>query len=389
MVIYLDTDIAVNSEILKDHPLPGPIILEYIFGAWETSILGKTYNRELYERPKVIKQMAVAQYWELIEKWRVPTQYQVFKWARDLVRHIIAMHESFNTPLGEIYDNPNWLFGALDAMTGFCKDFDPHKAAEDYTTVMRETEGAESEKVRAAITDFLGLFEQSKTKRFDIRNSNMEVIRGLAHQIAYNVRENLLPLFDKGQNVIEKFIGRAYKDRFYQDGLGGDTDSWLRYPSNYWAQSLKLIPESVTSVRMSTDPATLRPEQLAAIQEIVFYSYAPGSSQLNRVTDEYINHVDHNQITMAQANYIIPEIKQINIADLSEKHTIENFNLKQIQRILQDDSSEEGEPMVIDNEGTVVAPKKSTEDAKSDDKTSNQTLLLLAGAAVVCAIAFR
>ena len=388
MVIYLDTDIAVNSEILKDHPIPGPIILEYYYGVFNETILGATYNGREYKRPKVIKHMAISQYWDLIDNWRVPTQYDVFTWARDIIRHIIAMNESFNTSLGILADNPNELFTSLRQMTSFCKDFDPDLAADEYGETYQKTGGTPSEKVRTAIGSFYAMFEQSKTKRVDIRASNLELIRTLSHIVAYNVVQELVPMHEKGKKVIERILSSAYEDRFFQDGLGTDTIPWLRYPSNFWAQKLQLIPESVSSVRMTTtDPTSLTREQVRAIREIIFYGYTPNFSQLGKVTSDYVANIDSNQTTMKQAGYVIPEIDQISIEGLSEKHTLEDFNLDQIKLILQGEGSSEDSddddprPMVID------APK-STEEAKTDSKKGGQTLILLAVAAAVLAIAF-
>ena len=98
MVVYMDTDTALNINILKDHPIPGPIILEYFYGNFNTKILDVTYGSDNYARPKVGIDVSITQYWTLINSWRFPTQYTVFKWVRDMIRHIICLHEIFSTP---------------------------------------------------------------------------------------------------------------------------------------------------------------------------------------------------------------------------------------------------------------------------------------------------
>ena len=271
MVVYMDTDTALNINILKARPIPGPIILEYFYGNFKSEILDVTYGSENYARPQVGIDVSIHQYWSLINSWRFPTQYTVFKWVRDMIRHIICMHERFNTLLGPL-ENPEFMFGHLKQMTGFVQDFDEDNAKEMYALVLRESG------IRVAVRDVLALFEKSKIRRVDIREANPEFIRVLNAHIAHNVQSQLISLnLQEKVDVPGVILSERYRDAFYKDGLGQDTNRWLRYPSNFWAKGTRMLADNLS-------PATIR-KHLAVLEE-KGYLRQPHTSAGRIPTDE-------------------------------------------------------------------------------------------------------
>ena len=77
-------------------------------------------------------------------------------------------------------------------------------------------------------------------------------------------------------------------------------------------------------------------------------------------------------------------INSVDVQELNRKKKFEAFNLAQVQRMLYDDSESEEEY----DEATRIQEEVHPEEIKKSEKTTNQTLILLAGAAVVCAVAF-
>ena len=241
--------------------------------------------------------------------------------------------------------------------------------------------------VRVAVRDVLALFEKSKIRRVDIREANPEFLRVLNGHIAHNVQSQLVSLnLQEKVDVPGVILSERYRDAFYKDGLGEDTNRWLRYPSNFWAKGTRMLADNLSPARIQFDPDALSVPRKEAIQKIILYSSV--SHALERMTNAYL--VDESGYDPGETNVHTMIDLGDNSALNQEGTVMEDFNRQQIEAVLSgvdlDPASDSEDVEMVVVEGKVVAPEKSPKEAK---ETNNQTLLLLAGAAAVLAVTFR
>ena len=95
----LTTDDLIAKFVLRDNPLQGPIILDYLTAGEQGPDLVSICFREdgdvVFPRKELSMVAAAENYWRIVSKWNNPTRSAIYGWIRDLCRHTIAMDELF------------------------------------------------------------------------------------------------------------------------------------------------------------------------------------------------------------------------------------------------------------------------------------------------------
>ena len=380
MVVYMNTDSALNTCVLRTHPIPGPIITQYVYGKFKPTIIEINYRHGAsHTRGTVPDAVAEKEFWGLVNTYRFPSKYDVFRWARDMCRHIICMSKFFNGELGPLTDG-NFMLSGLRKLTGCFDDFDAKTCEQNYAALYENTVIKDDtevyKKAAAAVSSILSKFNKHKEEVVDIRSMDTELLLVLNRHICEVFQKTVIKLHRKGKPVQRVITSQAYEDALFVDGFGRDVEHWFRFPSVFYNNEVHLLESNKQVAHFTFKTEELSDERIESLQTLIFYSQPinPQGKNLNKM------------LVAFKGGDLQRTINSVDVQELNRKKKFEAFNLAQVQRMLYDDSESEDEDDF--DEAARIQEEVHPEEIKKSEKTTNQTLILLAGAAVVCAVAF-
>ena len=406
MTANLTFDEAMLEIVLPSNPLRGPIMMDYLnHGDFRVGLVDQSYEDDTDHFWRMDNMSrSINSFWRIVRTWVTPTCDDMYTWIRDLCKHIIVMHELFETGLG-VMGRPDILMDTLELMTGFVEGFNPLTAAQEYKTVL------EQENVRTALVYLLSLVRVGKN-RVDIRDCNTEFITVLYKQICGTVKNVLIP-WQRQQKVDmpERERSEGYQRRLYTEqgnvpNSGPEGSDFLQFPGCIYNKGLEQPNDSLVKLPESAfqEPSeSLSANQASIDTALMFYSNVDNRlrGEFNNVVAAYVDgatsytgepiHNNHGQWN----TYL----------QRSDHQQMERVNYKALRRLfagtweqvkLAPDKEEDvamvesaGIPGIAALQAGIKAKSgtKTKADATKKEKTSNNTvfLLLAAGAAVAYA----
>ena len=407
MTANLTFDEAMLEIVLPCNPLRGPIMMDYLnHGDFRVGLVDQSYEDDTDHFWRMDNMSrSINSFWRIVRTWVTPTCDDMYTWIRDLCKHIIVMHELFETGLG-VMGRPDILMDTLELMTGFVENIIPLTAAQEYKAVL------EGENVRAALVYLLSMVRVGKN-RVDIRNCNTEFIKVLYKQVCGTVKNVLIPWQRQGKvDMPERERSEAYQRRLYTEqgnvpNSGPEGSSFLQFPGCIYNKGLEQPNESLVKLPETAfqEPSeSLSANQASIATALMFYSNIDNRlrGEFNNVVAAYVDgatsytgepiHNNHGQWNTYLRR--------------SDHQQMERVNYKALRRLfagtweqvkLAPDKEEDvamvesaGIPGIAALQAGIKAKEGGTKtkaEATKKEKTSNNTvfLLLAAGAAVAYA----
>ena len=139
MTANLTFDEAMLEIVLPCNPLRGPIMMDYLnHGDFRVGLVDQSYEDDTDHFWRMDNMSrSINSFWRIVRTWVTPTCDDMYTWIRDLCKHIIVMHELFETGLG-VMGRPDILMDTLELMTGFVENINPLEAAREYKAVLEQ-----------------------------------------------------------------------------------------------------------------------------------------------------------------------------------------------------------------------------------------------------------
>ena len=208
----LTLDDAMRYIVLPCNPLRGPIMMDYLNqGEFIPGLVDQSYADDT-NHFWGLRNMndSINSFWRIVKTWVTPTCDDVYTWIRELCKHIIVLHEMYDTDLGPLNDPP-FLIGSLALMNGYVDDFVTQEVTAAYKSVL-EGDGA-----RSAL-EYLLTNVRVGENRVDMRSANPEFLAVAYKHICGIVHQTLIPWHQRGEiDGPKREKGEAYQRRLYTD----------------------------------------------------------------------------------------------------------------------------------------------------------------------------
>ena len=134
MTANLTFDEAMLEIVLPCNPLRGPIMMDYLnHGDFRVGLVDQSYEDDTDHFWRMDNMSrSINSFWRIVRTWVTPTCDDMYTWIRDLCKHIIVMHELFETGLG-VMGRPDILMASLELMTGFVENIMQRKSTRLYS----------------------------------------------------------------------------------------------------------------------------------------------------------------------------------------------------------------------------------------------------------------
>ena len=374
----LKTDDAVYHHVLSHNPLRGSILLDYFYAGDQTKVptlvMGTMRDGKFPPKKELEIDKAIGNFWRLFNTWVVPTVYQYNTWIRDLCRHALAMHETYNIGLGPLKDAQFMVVSLYNA--GMLNQYgysDEKDLEEEYARIAKGS-------VRAAIVNFLGYVRRDKDTRYDMRGKNVEFLHVLQNHIRGIVKDVLLGEL-KAQLTEDSM--NAYVASFKKD-FPDDGNAWLSAPQLIYCMGAD--GPGHTMVPFHDAPTDIIKPGSNDWKKIVYYSNI-GQGLFNGVDYVARQLLDNRGLSGIRVNDLHGTWGFFDVDDRDA--TIEAFNYhvfrhyKKRGQALGARPAAAAQPIAMD-----VDEGKGAKDKKGAVKKNDQTALLLVAAGVVAAMVY-